>query len=400
MVADTPITPAVRGWCPSAHAPMVTGDGWIVRVRVGCRPVSADQWAELADLAETFGNGLVEFTTRGNLQVRGIPEQLTGEAARRLVAIGLAGLDEADDRRRAVVVNPLARLAPSSCDAALAAAATPTEVTAWVERMLALHGGELPSKWWAVVDADTAWPMPVERCDLALQQHPGGWRMLLAGREHWSGLDPRPAASQVVARCAQRRCRVRDLEANPGQGADRDPDSTVDVLAMGSRSSASLRAQSASWCGLRMTGDWVAAAASAPFGVTAPATLRALASAAAMPQVSVHPTPQRGVLLVAPEGRTTDLAQCLDDLDRLGWITCDDDPRRLVSACIGSRGCAASLVDTWQVATDLIGSAERVHVSGCSKRCGVPAGVREFVASTAGVGTVASGTVALGNEGR
>jgi precorrin-3B synthase len=394
MFADTPIAPAVRGWCPSAHAPMVTGDGWIVRVRVGCRPVSTDQWAKLADLAESLGNGLVELTTRGNLQVRGIPEHLTGDATQRLVAIGLAGLDEADDRRRAVIVNPLVRFAPSSRDAASAVAATPAEVTAWVERLLGLHGGELPAKWWAVVDADTAWPMPVDGCDLALQQHLGGWRMLLAGREDWSGLDPRPAASQVVERCARLRCRVRDLCGDFGHRSDRDLEGAIDTVASRPRLAASFRAQKTSWYGVRKSGDWVAAAASPPFGVTSPAALRALASAAATPQVSVHPTPQRGVLLVAPVGRTTDLARCIDDLDRLGWITCDDDPRRLVSACIGSRGCAASLIDTWRVATDLIESAgvsARVHVSGCPKRCGAPAGVRELVASTARVGTVVSG---------
>lgn len=393
MIADTPKLPAVRGWCPSAHAPMEAGDGWIVRARVGCRPVAAVQWSEVADLAETVGNGLVEFTMRGNLQVRGVAEHLTGDAAERLVTVGLAGSNESDDRRRLLVVNPLARLAPVGGDATTPEVTTPAETTARVEELFAVRGGELPAKWWAVVDADTAWPMPVDACDMALQQHPEGWRVLLAGREVWSGRDPRQTASHVIERCAALRRRARDLDPDDVHEA-----AAVDVAAVeaattvtGLPSPAPFRSPRASWWGVRRLGGWVAAAASPPFGVAPAVALRALASVAATPDVTVHPTPARGVVLVAPERRSADLARCLNDLDRLGWITSDHDPRRLVSACIGTRGCAASLIDTWQMATELVGSTstpERVHVSGCSKRCGAPTGVRELVASVAGIETV------------
>lgn len=372
MFAETPIEPAVRGWCPSAYAPMETGDGWIVRARIGCRPVSAVQWSELAEIASAFGNGQVEFTMRGNVQVRGVAEHETNDAAHRLVAVGLAGFDAADDRRRVVVVNPLNRLAVDS-DTEV----TPSEVVAYVEDLLALHGDKVPSKWWAIVDADSAWPMAAAGCDVALQQRSGTWRMLVAGREVWSGPDPRSEVTGVVEQCAELRCRARDLDQTGAPLAQAD--------------------QRRSWSGVQEIGGSLVAAVSPPFGVTNAPALRVLATVAATRGVSVHPTPERGVVVVAPEECRAELDRCLDELRQQGWIIEADDPRRLVSTCIGTHGCAASLIDTWQVATDLIvstGVTERVHVSGCSKRCGAPAGVRELVATSVGIEAFA----ALGME--
>lgn len=376
MCADAPIPPVVRGWCPTAHAPMETGDGWIVRARIGCRSVLADQWAELADVAATCGNGLVEFTVRGNVQVRGIPEQLTNDVARRLAAVGLAGLDEADDRRRAVVVNPLTRLAPAT-----GAAVTVGEVTACLEDQLARHGGELPPKWWAVVDADVAWPMPIAGCDIAVQQRLGVWRVLVAGHEVWAGLDPRLQAARIVERCAHLGRRARDLE----------PEGEPSVATTSGRAAPESRGP---WRGVRRMDGLVVAAVAPSFGVAVSPALCALATVAATHDVSVHPTPDRGVAVIAPERCAAEVDRCLGDLHGHGWITVDDDPRQWVSACIGSRGCASALVDTWHVAADLIGAAgaQRLHVSGCSKRCGAPAGARELVATGIGIAeVVASG---------
>ncbi|NGP18624.1 hypothetical protein [Devosia aurantiaca] len=65
---------ARRGACPTLDAPMQTGDGLLARVRIAGGRVSPSQLAGLARLAMQHGNGLVEVTARGNLQVRGLSE--------------------------------------------------------------------------------------------------------------------------------------------------------------------------------------------------------------------------------------------------------------------------------------------------------------------------------------
>src|SRR5687768_14551772 len=66
--------PRRRGACPTLYEPMQTGDGLLARIRIKNGKMSPGQLAELARLAQTHGNGLVEVTARGNLQVRGLTE--------------------------------------------------------------------------------------------------------------------------------------------------------------------------------------------------------------------------------------------------------------------------------------------------------------------------------------
>ena len=66
--------PLVKGWCPGAHRPMLSGDGLVVRVRPFRAELSAAQALALCDLARTHGNGTLELTSRANLQIRGVPE--------------------------------------------------------------------------------------------------------------------------------------------------------------------------------------------------------------------------------------------------------------------------------------------------------------------------------------
>ena len=65
-------SPLIKGWCPGAWQPMETGDGWLVRVRPPLGQLSKAQMLALCDAAETYGNGLIELTSRANIQLRGV----------------------------------------------------------------------------------------------------------------------------------------------------------------------------------------------------------------------------------------------------------------------------------------------------------------------------------------
>ncbi len=96
----------VRGWCPGLHDPMMSGDGLLARVRPRFGRLTMDQATALDALSKSCGNGIIEITSRGNLQVRGLHAH-----ARFVDGVCDAGLGERDpvrERRRSVVAAPFA----------------------------------------------------------------------------------------------------------------------------------------------------------------------------------------------------------------------------------------------------------------------------------------------------
>jgi len=95
-----------RGACPALSAPMQTGDGLLVRLNPLDAGLSPGMFAELCEAALRHGNGVVEVTGRGSLQIRGLTPQsavlLAGDVERLGLAVrtglpvehgALAGLD-------------------------------------------------------------------------------------------------------------------------------------------------------------------------------------------------------------------------------------------------------------------------------------------------------------------
>lgn len=94
----------IRGWCPSVHAPMPSGDGLLVRVKPFGGRISAAQLRALTDAVQAYANGVVELTSHGNLQIRGVhaPEAF----ATAMLHANLAEPDPAREARRNVIALP------------------------------------------------------------------------------------------------------------------------------------------------------------------------------------------------------------------------------------------------------------------------------------------------------
>ncbi len=106
--------PAIKGWCPGALTPMPTGDGLLARIRASAGRLSLEQAEGVADCARACGNGAIEITSRGNLQLRGIFEAALPELRERLFRLGLIDADPELERARNIVASPLADLDPEA----------------------------------------------------------------------------------------------------------------------------------------------------------------------------------------------------------------------------------------------------------------------------------------------
>ncbi|HET6759703.1 MAG TPA: hypothetical protein VFH20_10540, partial [Propionibacteriaceae bacterium] len=91
-------------------------------------------------------------------------------------------------------------------------------------------------------------------------------------------------------------------------------------------------------------------------------------------------------------------ARHLPSLAEAGLIDDPDSPWSAISACVGAPSCQQSLINTRAYATALAQSGSflgRTHVSGCERRCGVPARAHVDLVAPA-----ASDLLALAGEAR
>lgn len=98
--------PVIKGWCPGAYRPMMSGDGLILRVRPFRSQLDPTQVAVLCDLAEDLGHGTLDLTSRANIQIRGLTEAGHDSALQRLMAARLLDPDPATEARRNIVMHP------------------------------------------------------------------------------------------------------------------------------------------------------------------------------------------------------------------------------------------------------------------------------------------------------
>jgi precorrin-3B synthase len=97
---------AIKGWCPGALQPMQSGDGLLVRIRPHGGRIDAKQAKGIAELAERYGNGLVDLTNRANLQIRGVSDEGHQPLLARLSELALVDPDIDTESRRNVLIAP------------------------------------------------------------------------------------------------------------------------------------------------------------------------------------------------------------------------------------------------------------------------------------------------------
>lgn len=378
-MTSLPLPPTVKGWCPGALRPMESGDGLLVRLRVTGGVLARDRFLAVAELARTFGNGLIDLSQRANLQIRGVavPDLLGLQDA--LGRLGLLDADADAEAVRNVIGPPLAGLdRTAKIDGRVIVKALETRLA----RDGRLHG--LPDKFGFLVDDGGAVPLSGAAADVRLLGTDSGVALLLGGSEREAMPLGVVAEADAVDAAIAAALAFLDLRNSVVPTARRMKDlvGRIDratfLAAMEAAAGRHISfageddpASQAVRPGLSLGSSHGFLAIGAPFGRFTADQMTAMGTAALD---EVRLTPFRAVLL---PGRGPD---ALEALRTAGLVVDDADPRRSVVACAGAPDCPSGQVETRAFATALaplvIGhegdDGIALHVSGCAKGCARP----------------------------
>lgn len=320
-----------------------------MRVRLVGGRITADQLAELADLA---GGEPLELTSRGNVQVRGVAD--LQDARGRLAAAGLLP-SESHERVRNIVASPLSDELRS----------TAADLDSGLLSRPAL--AELPGRFLFALDDGTA-DVAAHAADVESRSgrlHLDGHPTDLAGT-----VDLLLAAAQAFLDLRDDEWRVRDLP----DGARRVAGALGGSVTGPRDVPAAPSALPVGWFD-RPDGT-VALGAGVPLGRLDPKLARFVAAVE-------HPitiTPWRTLVLHGlDEGAAETVVRVLAPM---GLIFDAHAPALRVSACVGDHGCARAQGDSLALAAELIDGIdadERVHVVACERACGAPSGGHRLV---------------------
>jgi precorrin-3B synthase len=385
--------PARRGACPALSAPMPTGDGLLTRL-APAGTIALDAMAGLCAAARAHGNGIIEVTARGSIQVRGLTAASAPAFAEAAAAIEFDGADHVP-----VISDPLAGLDP---DEALHA----NVLAEALRHTLAATGltAKLSPKISVVLDGGAALHLDAIAADIRLRAEGGRLHVALGGDAAAAtpvGAVARERAVEAIVRLLAviaargREARARDMIRSDGTDALRA--AVVDLLIAAPAPPARPQAEPV---GLhRLRDGRVAAGLGLAFGHTDATALHQLVDAAkAAGADGIRTAPGRALLVVglAPAG-----APALGTAaERLGFIVRPDDPRRHVAACSGMPLCAAAQMPTRALAPAIASAAallldgsSTIHLSGCAKGCAhARAAALTIVGDRTGCGIVVNGS--------
>ena len=109
MQPRAPLGRTLSDRCPGLLRPHLAEDGALVRLRLPGGLTTAATLRELSRIAGSYGEGSVQLTSRGNLQLRGLTERVLPELVERVAALGLLP-SLTHERVRNLIASPLTGL--------------------------------------------------------------------------------------------------------------------------------------------------------------------------------------------------------------------------------------------------------------------------------------------------
>jgi precorrin-3B synthase len=387
-----------RGACPGLSAPMPTGDGLLVRL-MPIGTVALDALARLCAAARTHGNGVIEITSRGSIQIRGLSAASAPRLAADIAALGIAAAEDGIP----VLTNPLAgidaeeifdaaalaaKLRRALADASLATRLAP-KVSVAID-----GGGTLDFAEELAVDVRLCAEASNDAMSLRVSVGGDGTSAVQLGAVMPAqGVAAAMRLLQVLARHG-RDARARDVLAAEGVApfhsalreliapAVRESDEPDFRLPVNERRVDAIGTH-------RLRDGSLAAGIGLAFGHTDATALEKLIDAAADAGASgMRTAPGRTLLTI---GLTDETAPSfIAAAEQLGLIVRADDPRRRVVACAGAPVCVSAHIAARALAPRIAESAAPfvsdrlvIHISGCAKGCAHPGPAALTVVGTA-----------------
>jgi sulfite reductase beta subunit-like hemoprotein len=361
--------------CPGVLRLHAAEDGALARVRLPGGRAGAAELRAVARAAE-FGNGIVEITSRANVQLRGLPADGGEEVAALLRAGGLLPSPE-HERVRNVIASPLAGRHP------LALAATDAVVETLDSGLCADPAlASLPGRFLFTVDDGSRLALGRDADVTLVAVESNRFELLLAGRS--TGLSALLADAAALALCAARAFlpergdawRIREL---PDGVAARVAARLGSDAAAAEAERATVPSSSLPLGTCAQRDGLAAVTALAPLGRLGPRTLVGLAALASEVRFGVDRTVT--VLDVEPAGAD----EVAGELCALGLVVEEASGWAGLTACAGLGACAKARVDVRaaaarRAAVRAAGAAAE-HWAACERRCGQTRGVAVGVAA-------------------
>jgi len=358
---------AIKGWCPSAHRPMQSGDGLVARIRPREGRLSAVQALAIAELAERHGNGLIDLTGRANLQVRGLRAEGHELLVARLAELALIDADAEIEAQRNILVAPFWREGDD---------------TDWLagalERALGERSLGLPAKFGFAVDCGEARWFAQASADIRIERSADGRLMVRADGAPYGRAATKADAVDLALSLAK--WFLASGGSSDGRGR------MAAHLGRGAKLPDRLEGDAPPARALPMPAPGVGphgALVGIAFGQLQSATLKFFGERA----MSLRMTPWRMILL---EGLREMPAHD-------GIVARAGDPLLRIAACTGAPACESAHAETRALAAALaphLPAEAELHVSGCAKGCAHPgAATVTLVATADGFDLVRNGSI-------
>lgn len=393
-LACVPAQSMARGACPSLSAPMVTGDGLLVRLRPTTLGLTIAQFRALAEATTKHGNGLIEITARGNLQLRGMTtDSMAGLAA----DIDRAGI--VPESGIAIEVPPLSGLDPLEvADARDLAARLRIAIAALDPQLI------LAPKLTIIIDGGGRLTLDAMSADIRLRATRAGsgstvWSLSIGGTAQTAKVLASLSAKQSIPAVIELLKALAHLGPN-ARGRDLDAASLQAGFPSTQDRAFSATDRPISPIGIHRLDDNNLVLGLRPsFGqIHAGDVLNFLNIAEAAGGGEVRTVQDHALLVLGLEDGAAQNVQRAAASH--GFRTAADDPSNHIDVCSGAGACAsafyatkAAAADVLDMAPELLDGSLTVHLSGCRKGCAHPGKAAiTIVGAPTGYGIVVNGS--------
>lgn len=355
------VSSMARGACPALDAPMQTGDGLLSRIAL-MDWLTPSQFLSICEASQTHGNGILDISARGNLQVRGLSET----SAKRLEA-DIRGLDLPLREGLAVEWSPLAGLDPT-------ALTDPRPLGHKIIERASQLRGKLAPKFSIVIETGGLISYRELLADIRLtarrDEQGIRWHMQVGDKtvglvDHEHAAD---AVMRVLAHLAEQGPRTRGRDMEPAYlpfsllpCSDSSEDGADHPVQLGL---------------LPLVNGLHGLSVALPFGQANSQRLADWITAYAPDIEGIRPAPQHRLLIAASENLCETLAA---QARHFGLLTDAHDPLTEIHACPGQPACRSAHMRTHDLgyraterAPSLFDGSIRLHLSGCAKACAHP----------------------------